>query len=468
MGYDIVNDENQFSVFSGPLPTIKKEPARVLVTFLYPPFDAVYGKQFRHRFDWFTYPGNQFEYEKQRELFSSKIRSIADELGVQVEYSPTVIYQEAEVSEFIKKSRAKKPDAVLVVNFWNDFSGWSLQIARESAPAAIVYEPVGVKHQLPLPGLMNTKGIYYVSSVENWDEIERGMLAVRAKKMLAQSRLLRITPQEEEQMMRGNEKFLNTDIVSIRAEEFNDLFDSIKPDNKLVSEAMKIKDEAQKVTGVEDHYFIEAMRSHYAVNKIMEEYGADAITIHCLRLLHRKPCLSFAINNGNLIPCGCENHLDPTLTQMMGRWLWERAGFMHNPGYDTSDNLHFGSHCTCAIKLKGPQGPDQEYHIRPFTHQSPATAALDVQWTPGEPVMLVRYYGDDNKISCWTGKVNRSPGYPPTGGCATRVLVELDKVDNVCDTYPGPHPILFWGNRSDARRMKAFSKMYGLELEGNI
>ena len=61
-----------------------------------------------------------------------------------------------------------------------------------------------------------------------------------------------------------------------------------------------------------------------------------------------------------------------------------------------------------------------------------------------------------------------SPASPPTGGCATRVLVEMDGVDDVCDVYQGPHPVLFCGDRSDARRLKAFAKMYHLRLVGNV
>src|SRR6056297_2517265 len=78
----------------------------------------------------------------------------------------------------------------------------------------------------------------------------------------------------------------------------------------------------------------------------------------------RKPCISFALNNGNMIPCGCENHLEGTLTMMLGRWLLERPGFMHNPEFDTSQNLYFASHCTCAEKLHGPQAEPQPFDVR--------------------------------------------------------------------------------------------------------
>jgi hypothetical protein len=222
------------------------------------------------------------------------------------------------------------------------------------------------------------------------------------------------------------------------------------------------------VTDVTDAYLVEAMRSHRAVARIMEHYGADAITIQCLMLEHRKPCLSFSINNGALVPCGCENDFNATMTLLIGRLLLERAGFQHNPDFDTSRNRYFASHCTCATKLNGPTAPAQTYHLRPFFHQLPKTAALDVQWQPGAPVALVKYNSGDDTINCWTGKVVESPASPPTGGCATRVLVDIDKVEDVCDVYSGPHPVLFSADRDLARRVKIFARMFRLKLVGNL
>jgi hypothetical protein len=446
----------------------EKQPARVRVVFLYPPADVVNGGQNEDSWrvhQWFTWPGNQFEPEAQQGKFTQRIQEIATRLGVVAEFAPQAIYQEARIREFIDKAKADALDAVLVVNFWNTLAKASFRIATESAPTAIVYQPVGGNHQLPPEELRTGEGFYYIHSIENWEEIERGLLAVRAKKMLAQSRLLRVAGKPPKQV---REPRLEVDIVAAPAEEFNAIFDAAAPDEALVRQAMELKSAAAQVTGVTDEYFVEAMRAHRAVNQIMERYGADAITIECLFLKHRKPCLSFAINNGRLVPCGCENHLDGTLTLMLGRWLLDRGGFLHNPEFDLSENRYFGAHCTCAWKLHGPEGPAQEYRVRPFFHQLPKTAALDVQWTPGEPVLLAKYLSGQDTLCCWTGKAIESPGCPPTGGCATRLLMEIDRLDDVCKAYHGAHPVFFCGDRGDARRLKAFARMYRLKLDGNL
>ena len=463
-----LGNSSRSNPFSGSLPGLKKEPAKVMVAFLYPPAEVVEAREDELGGSaWHTWPGNQFKPEQQQRIFTSKIQSMADNLGVEIDIEPKSIYQKAKVDEFIKKAKSKSVDAVLIINFWRFHTNWSFIMATESAPAAIVYQPIGGTHQRPPSNLANTKGIFYIHSVENWDEIERGLHAVRAKKMLAQSRLLRVY-NVNEAMVRSRDEYFDLDIVGVKTDEFNNVFDSIKADSNIVSEAMEYKRKARLVMDVEDKFFVESIRSHRTVNLMRERYGADAITIECLRLLHRKPCVSFSLNNENLIPSGCENAVDPTITMMLGRWLFERGGFMHNPAFDTSENVYFASHCTSPKKLHGPKGPEQEYIVRPFMHESPATAAPDVQWTPDEPVVLARYNSSGPRLGCWTGKVIESPACPPVGGCTTRVLVNMDKMDDVTDAYLGAHPILFWGTLGDARKLKVFAQMYHADFIGNF
>jgi hypothetical protein len=452
------------------MPPLARNPARVLVAFLYPPADVVNAGKMEDSWaphHWFTWPGNQFQPEAQEQKFTARIRAMAESLGMEVEFNPRAIYEQAKVEEFIARAKHASPDAVLIVNFWNTLSKWALRIATESAPTAIVYHALGCNHQLPPESLRKAEGIYYIHSIENFDEIQRGLLAVRAKKMLGRSRLLSVSGKAAAVSL-DREKTLDVEIVSVPADELNAIFDATERDDALRQEAMEFKKLALRVTDVSDDYFIEAMRAHRAVRQIVQRYGADAVTIECLMLKHRKPCLSFALNNGNLLPSGCENDLSATLTMMLGRWLFERAGFQHNPEFDTSENRYFGAHCTCALKLHGPRGASQEYAVRPFFHQLPPTAALDVQWTPGEPILVTKYQPGKNALSCWAGKVIESPASPPTGGCATRVLMEIDGVKDVCDIYAGTHPVLFCGDRGDARRMKAFARMYRIELAGNV
>ena len=452
-----------------PAPPREKKPAVVKVVFLYPrPQDCDAGKaeSYWQEHNWHPYPGYQFRHDEQRAKFTEKISALAKSIGIRADFHPGHIFTSAQAREYAAATKAQAPDAVLVVCFAKACEKWSFDIIKTIGAAGIIYLPTGATHQVPAGYLVNTPGLHYIHSIENWDEIDRALRAVHAKKMIAQSRLLRIVGNKKG---RSTDKQLGFETITIPAAEYNALFDSIKPDDDMKNTAMAFKKSASRIMDVTDYYIIDGFRAHKTVEKLLKRYGGDAITINCLFLQHRKPCISFSINNGNLTPCACENDLNAALTMILGKHMFGRAGFQHNPEYDTVRNQYFGTHCTCATKLHGPDGPAQDFLIRPFFHHLPKTAALDVQWTPGSPVLLMKYtHHKEPSIHCWTGKVVESPKCPPTGGCATRVLADIDKVDDITSVYAGPHPVLYNVDASEARCLKIFSQLYNVKLSGKI
>ncbi len=451
------------------VPPIEKKKTKIAVLFMYPPADVVNEGRMEDSWavnQWFTYPGNQFEPEMNQEKYSKKITEIAKTYDIDLDFQG-VLYTKAAMAEFIAKTKAAPPDVLLVVNFWNTFSPWVLDMSQQLAPLPmIVYHPVGSNHQHPPKGLMNAPGMVYIHSLENWEALENALAAANAKKMMSQSRLLRVT--EVKEPSKGFDKNLGVDIVVIPAAEYNTLFDSIEADDALVRDAMAFKAKATAVIDVEDKYFVEGFRSRKAVLEIMKRYGADGITIKCLMLKERKPCIAFSLNNSALIPCACEDFPDSAMSLMIGSRLFKRGGFMHNPEFDIDRNQYYGSHCTCALELHGPGKGEMPFRIRPFTHQLPKTAALDIRMTPGEKVFLMKYVPPKNQVFAYTGTMVGSPEINTAGGCATRFVMDVDNVEDVCSIYQGPHPILYCGTPMEAKRVKAFAKLAQLEFLGNV
>ena len=68
-------------------------------------------------------------------------------------------------------------------------------------------------------------------------------------------------------------------------------------------------------------------------------------------------------------------------------------------------------------------------------------------------------------MDAWRGQIVCSPTCPPVGGCATRVLVKIPDVKDVCTIYNGPHPILYCGDF--AAQLRTLAKLYDLELRTN-
>ena len=438
----------------------EKMPAVVKAVFLYPlPKDCDQGTaeaawQEHH---WHPYPGNQYGHADQQKEFTDKVREMGKRIGMQIDFAPKVLTTDVEVERYIAKTNPTPPDAMLIFCLSGASTKKAHSISQQVDAPAIVYLPTGAYHHLPPAELTGTKGLHFIHSIENWEEIDRSLRAVHAKKMLAQSRVLRVGKYGE--IKKATYGPVGTEVISIPAEDYNRLFDSIKPDEALKAAAMQFKAEAMEVMDVTDQYFIEAFCAHKAVGTLLKRHDADGITIDCLMLQHRKPCVSFSINNGNLTAtCGCENDIMATMTMLLNRHLFGRAGFEHNSEYDEVRNHYFATHCTCATNLNGPTEPAQKYKVRPFFHHLPKTPALDVQWTPDTPVILSKMYSESD-IRYYTGKVIGSPTCPPTGGCATRVLVDFN-VDDITTVYMESHPILSVGKPDDARCYGIFSKMF--------
>ncbi|GAG17860.1 unnamed protein product, partial [marine sediment metagenome] len=253
-----------------------------------------------------------------------KISEMAKHIGIQVNFHPGHLNTTAKSREYAAKTKTQAPDAVLAVCLSDACKKWSYDIIKTVGVPGIIYLPTGAYHQTPPKLLTNTPGLHSIISIENWDEIDRSLRAVHAKKMVAQSRLLRIAGGNKGQ---STDKQLGFETVYVLAEEYNSLFDSIKPDEGMKNNAMAFKKSASWVMNVTDHYITDGFRAHKTVATLLQRYGGDAITINCLFLQHRKPCISFSINNGNLTPCACENDLNATLTMMLGTHLFGRAGF---------------------------------------------------------------------------------------------------------------------------------------------
>ncbi|MDY0166408.1 MAG: hypothetical protein RBS80_07680 [Thermoguttaceae bacterium] len=429
-----------------------KTPALVKAVFLYP-----LSETYDEGNQWHPYPGRYFGHAEQQQKFAEHIGAMAERIGMRIEVLSSPLTDKADADRYIAEAGSAPSDATLIVCLSNASINDAHRISQEVEGPAIVYLPTGATHGRPPAALLDAERVHFIYSVENWAEIERSLRAVHAKKMLAQARVLRVGKYDS--VAKGVYGRLGTEVISLPAEEYNDLFDSIKPDDAIAAAAMQFKGNAVEVTDITDHYFVEAFRAHQAVGALLERYDADGVTIDCLLLQHRKPCVAFSLRNGNLTAtCGCENDIRATMTMLLNRHLLGRASFQHNSGYDLVRNHYYATHCTCALKLNGPDAPPQEYKVRPFFHHLPQTPALDVQWTPGAPVILAQMLSEES-IPYFTGKVVASPASPPTGGCATRVLVDLD-VDDVSKAWITHHSILSIGTREDARAYDIFRKLF--------
>ncbi len=109
---------------------------------------------------------------------------------------------------------------------------------------------------------------------------------------------------------------------------------------------------------------------YLAMRRLLEKHDTNMITANCggglgtSGALRGFPCLGFAqlLDDGGLGIC--EAQLDDTPPMLMARLLTGRPGLVSDPAIDTSRNRIVYSHCVGSRKVFGPDGEQNDFHIR--------------------------------------------------------------------------------------------------------
>jgi hypothetical protein len=438
-------------------PQGRKEGARVRAAFLYPP-----SKSFADNPDgWWSWPGNEFGAEGRQERYTAAFREMETKLGMAIAATDKPVATKEDAERLAREIQADRPDGLLLVMFYNGslpYADLLLKAAEESGLPAVFFIGLGVKHGA-VPHYRRP-GVYFIQSLDNLDAIEYGMRMINAKKRMSQTRLLSIT--EAEEPREGIEKFLGTTVRVIPFAKYAEVFGKIEVRGEARRWIDRFSAAATELRGLSSEALDNAARAHFALKKLLADERADGLTMNCLRRGMLKPCLSFAVLNSYLIPAACENDLPALYTQLLGQLLTGRPGFQHNPCYETEQNHYYASHCTCAMRLRGPDQPALPYLLRRFAHTNEGSCAVQVLWDPGDPVTMVRFYpGAEPALDVYAGKVVKSHPMPPGAGCTTNVEIEVTDRDDACKVR-GHHNLLFCGDF--ARKFRLFAQLFKMKL----
>jgi hypothetical protein len=431
--------------------------ATVRVAFLYPP-----SKVFSENADgWWSWPGNDFDAEGRQRQYTAALRAMEQKLGLQLALDEQPIANAQQAQSLAGELEAQRPDGLLLIMFYNrslDQADLLLKAAEAAGVPAVFYIGLGVKHGAVRQ--YRRPGVYLIQSLDNFAAIEYGLRMIGAKHRMAHSRLLSIT--EATEPREGVEPFLGTTVRVIPFARYAEEFHKVPMDDAARRLIAQFTGGAKEQRGVTAEALENAARAHLAIKKLLTDERADGLTMNCLRRGMLKPCMSFATLNSQLIPAACENDFPAVYTQLLGSLLTGRPGFQHNPCFDTERNHYYASHCTCATKLYGPDGPERPYLLRRFAHTNEGSCAIQVFWKAGDPVTMVRYYpGKPPALDVYAGRVVVSHPMPPAGGCTTNVEIELTDRNDAC-MVSGHHNLLFCGDF--ARKFRLFAQLYKLKL----
>lgn len=434
----------------------RKEGAKVRAVFLYPP-----SKSFADNPDgWWSWPGNQYDAEGHEKQYTAALKDIEKKLGMTIAVDPAPVANASDAERVAREIEADRPDGLLIVMFYNmslAHANTLIKAAEKAGVPTVFYINLGVKHgpvsQYQMPG------VYFIQSLDNFEAIEYGMRMINTRKMLSQSRLLSIT--KADKFTETQEQFLGLKVKVVPSSIYGDEFRRTPIGDEAKKLIASLTKGAQEVR-VTQEALENAARAHLVLKKMLAEHEADGVTMTCLREGMLKPCVSFALLNSQLTPAACENDLGAVYTLFLGEALTGRAGFQHNPAYETERNHYYASHCTCAPRLHGPDRPASPHILRKFFHSNEGSCAIQTFWKQGERVTMVHYYtGQPATLDVYAGRVWKSHDMPPAGGCATNVEIAItDRKD--ASMVRGHHNVLFCGDF--AREFRLFANLYKMKL----
>jgi hypothetical protein len=435
----------------------KKEGAAVRAVFLYPRSTT-----FSDDPDgWWSWPGNEFDAEGRQKSYMATLKEIEKRLGMKIITENKSVVDNEDAEHLIREIKATRPDGLLMIMFYNRSlpqADMILDAAQKLNIPTVFFIGLGVKHGSV--SHYRRPGVYFIQSLDNIEAIEYGMRMINTRKLLGQSLILSIT--EADKPREGTEKFFGIMVRVIPFSRYAKLFHKVRINDSARALMKRIIGGAKEIRGINQESMKNAMRAHLALTELLRMENADGLTMNCLRRGMLKPCMSFSLLNGNLIPAACENDLPAAYTQLLGQLLIGRPGFQHNPCYETEKNHYYASHCTCATKVYGPQGPELDYLLRRFAHTNEGSCAIQVFWKPSDPVTMIKYYpGEEPTLDVYAGRVVKSHPMPPAAGCATNVEIEISDRQDAC-MVKGHHNLLFCGDF--ARKFRLFAQLHKIKL----
>jgi len=433
-----------------------RKGARLRAVFVYPP-----SKTFADNPNgWWSWPGTEFDAEGRQKQYAAELKTMATRLGLSIAADNTPVANLTDAKTAAEAVKTERPDGLLVILFHNRSlreADLLIKTAEAAGIPVVFYIALGAKHGSVAQ--YRRPGVYLIQSLDNFEAIEYGLQMVNAKKLLGQSRLLSIANVRE--ITEQTEPFLGINVRVVPFALYARQFKAVKLGSDARSLIRSVRRRAKQVR-VTPEALENAARAHLALRQMISEHDAHGVAMTCLRAGMLKPCLSFALLNGQLFPAACENDRSAAYGLFLGEALTGRAGFQHNPAFETERNHYFGSHCTCAPRLHGPDGPDSPHILRKFFHSNEGSCAVQTFWKPNDPVTMIHYYtGRPASLDVYAGRVYKSHHAPPAGGCTTNVEIEITDRKDACDVK-GHHNILFCGDF--ARRFRLFANLYKMKL----
>lgn len=202
---------------------------------------------------------------------------------------------------------------------------------------------------------------------------------------------------------------------------------------ELSEQAAELTSNAIKIIEPSTVEIEDAVRVHTALNRIIEKYKLDSITVRCFDIvLHAKTTGCFALSalTDEGIIAGCEGDVMSVIGMIWTKALLGLVPWIANPSrLDEDENTLWLAHCTVPRKLT------PEYNLR--SHFESGIGVGIQGKLPEGPVTLLRI-GGKQMDKLWISEGTILQNGNEDNLCRTQVEIKLESGGNVGDLLKAP------------------------------
>jgi hypothetical protein len=343
-------------------------------------------------------------------------------------------------------------DGLLVFNLTSTVMNLIDPLSDSGLPLVLFSQPYSGHDWSQWSNLLARGRRVEVVASSDFGDLEAPLRVLAARHHLRQSRVVCIQ-QETQPTASSNalEKKFGATIRFLPYSRLQALYD-VGDRQAAQRDAAVFMNAALKVVEPKPAEVADAFRFYHAIEKLLDEEHANAITIDCLGGFRRGdlpayPCVAWSKLNDRALYGVCEADLQSTFTQMLFTFYSGKPGFVSDPVIDTKTSTVIHAHCVCATRLDGVTHPPAPYIVRSHMEDNKGVS-MQVKWRVGQTVTVAKL-ADAETLLVSTAKVTATPDLPR--GCRTKVATQVRDAAKMLMNYSGAlHRVLFYGDHLQA------------------
>lgn len=413
---------------------------------------------------WLGWPGTSYDIPGHQQQYTKILKEAAKKLGANLELIEKPLHDSNTVNAFLENLEVSKPDGIIITSMSLNKPAWPHinQIAKNRGNIpTVIFSPMGTSFTQHLQETRNISGVY-VGATQDLSWLSYSMRMLNTIWQMKNTRLCILRGDKTEDRIVD---VYGTTLHYIPRSRFPEEFKKTETTNEMKSIADYYEALAEKTVEPNRQDMINAAKNYIVARRIMAEENCQGISMDCLGLVREHlipcpPCLAWTRLNDEGSVGACEAAWMSAVLLRLTSLLFERPGFMQDPAPNTVKNTLMAAHCACPTKLNGFNASHEPFLLRSHA-ESDIGVSMQTKWRLGQEVTIFDFK-DPKSMYIGTGRVIGNIDTPPAGGCRTSIDIELDGLQDTCDTK-GFHQIIIYGNLE--KELTAYCRLSGINVE---